>query len=167
MTKNRVTGGAVPIVGMHHVGVQVADLERSLAFYRDLLGFEEVLRTTRDDPSVGAITGHPGAVVDVAHLRPPSSAVLLELTEYRGVERRAVDTATANPGTAHTCYVVQDLDAVHAALVARGVRTVSPHVVAPPAGPMRGGRVVYVQDPDGVRVELVQLPPAVMPDPGR
>lgn len=145
---------------MHHVGIQVLDLERSLRFYRDVLGFAEVLRTVRDEEYVGAITGHPGAVVHVAHLRPPHSPVLLELTEYRGVARRAVDTDTAHPGTAHTCYVVDDLDAVHAALLGRGVRPVSPRVVAPPAGPMAGGKVVYVQDPDGVRVELVQLPPA-------
>lgn len=145
------------LTGLHHVGIQVADLDRSLAFYQGLLGFELVTRQVRDEPYVGEVTGYPGAVLHLAHLRPPGGAgVRLELTEYRGVARAPVDTATANPGTAHTCYVVRDLDALHAELMAAGVRPVSRAVVAPTVGVARGGRVVYVQDPDGVRVELLQ-----------
>lgn len=147
------------ITALHHVGVQVADLDRSLAFYQGLLGFELITRQVRDEPYVGEVTGYPGAELHLAHLRPPGGTVRVELTEYRGVERSAVDTATANPGTAHTCYVVDDVEALHARLLAAGVRPVSRGVVAPPVGVAAGGKVVYVQDPDGVRVELLQ--PAV------
>jgi catechol 2,3-dioxygenase-like lactoylglutathione lyase family enzyme len=148
---------------MHHVGIQVADLDRSLAFYQGLLGFELITRQVRDEPYVGDVTGYPGAELHLAHLQPPGGAVRLELTEYRGVERAPVDTSTANPGTAHTCYLVDDVEALHARLLAAGVRPVSRTVVAPTIGVAAGGRVVYVQDPDGVRVELLQ--PAT-PDPG-
>ncbi|SHK52934.1 lactoylglutathione lyase [Pseudonocardia thermophila] len=142
---------------MHHVGIQVADLDRSLAFYQGLLGFELVTRQVRNEPYVGEVTGYPGAELHFAHLRPPGGRVRLELTEYRGVERTPVDTGTANPGTAHTCYVVDDVEAVHARLLAAGVRPVSRTVVSPTVGVAAGGKVVYVQDPDGVRVELLQL----------
>ena len=152
---------AVPaaVETMHHVGIQVADLDRSLAFYQGLLGFELITRQVRGEAYAGEVVGYPGVTLHLAHLRPPGSSVRLELTEYRGVERTPVDTATANPGTAHTCYVVRDVEALHAALLAAGVRPVSRAVVTPDAGIARGGKVVYVQDPDGVRVELLQLPP--------
>lgn len=155
--------GDGPVVRMHHVGIQVADLDRSLAFYQGLLGFELITRQVRDEAYVGEVTGYPGVTLHLAHLRPPGGSVVVELTEYRGVDRAPVDTSTANPGTAHTCYVVDDVDAVHAALLAAGVRPVSRHVVAPDAGIAKGGKVVYVQDPDGVRVELLQLPPTREP----
>ncbi|MFB9741087.1 VOC family protein [Pseudonocardia sulfidoxydans] len=148
------------IARMHHVGIQVADLDRSLAFYEGLLGFEVITRQVRGEAYAGEVVGYPGVELHLAHLRPPNSSVVIELTEYRGVERTPVDTSTANPGTAHTCYVVDDVEAVHAALLAAGVRPVSRTIVSPEVGIAKGGKVVYVQDPDGVRVELLQPPPS-------
>ena len=66
-----------------------------------------------------------------------------------------MDTRTANPGTAHIAFFVDDLDTLYAELVARGVGSVSPPVT-PTIGPNEGGRAVYLIDPDGIRVELIQ-----------
>jgi lactoylglutathione lyase len=139
----------------HHTGLQVQDLARSVAFYRDVLGFEEVFAWNPQAPYIGELVGYPDVDLHAAILRPPNADVFLELLEYRNVERRAVDTGTANPGTAHTAYFVDDLDALYAELVAKGVRSVSPPVT-PTIGPNRGGRAVYLLDPDGIRVELIQ-----------
>jgi lactoylglutathione lyase len=68
-----------------------------------------------------------------------------------------VDTATANPGTAHFCLFVEDLDVVYARMTAAGAAFVS-EVQTSTAGPIAGGKVVYMVDPDGIRVELVELP---------
>jgi lactoylglutathione lyase len=143
------------ITGSHHTGLQVADLERSIAFYRDLLGFELVFAWNPQAPYIGELVGYPEVDLHAAILRPPDSTVFLELLEYRNVERRPVDTSTANPGTAHTAYFVDDLDGLYAELIARGVTSVSPPVT-PTIGPNKGGRAVYLLDPDGIRVELIQ-----------
>src|SRR5688572_29754248 len=112
------------IVRGHHVGLQVADLDRSLAFYRDLLGFELVFRWNPRAPYIGQLVGYPDVDFHAAILRLPGTDVVLELLDYRGVERTAVDTATANPGTAHIAFVVQDVDALYAQLRERGVQAV-------------------------------------------
>jgi lactoylglutathione lyase len=77
------------------------------------------------------------------------------ILEYRGVERTPVDPATANPGTGHFCLFVDDLDRLYADLVGKGIEFVS-EVQTPTWGPNEGGRLVYMKDPDGIRVELVQ-----------
>jgi lactoylglutathione lyase len=139
----------------HHTGLQVRDLERSLAFYRDLLGFELVFQWNPRAAYIGQLVGYPDVDLHAAVLRPPNSDVFLELLEYRNVERTPVDTSTANPGTAHTAYFVDDLEALYADLVAAGVKAVSAPVT-PTIGPNKGGRAVYLLDPDGIRVELIQ-----------
>jgi|SRR5215204_4941870 lactoylglutathione lyase len=139
----------------HHTGLQVQDLARSVAFYRDILGFEEVFAWNPRAPYIEELVGYPGVDLHAAVLRPPNTDVFLELLEYRGVARTPVDTGTANPGTAHTAYFVDDLDTLYAELVAKGVSSVSPPVT-PTIGPNKGGRAVYLLDPDGIRVELIE-----------
>ncbi len=139
----------------HHVGIQVADLERSVTFYRDLLGFEVVFQWNPQADYIRTMVGYPSADIHAAVLRlPGDTGVFLEILEYRNVDREPVDTRTANPGTAHIAFFVDDCDALYEELVAKGVRSVSAPVT-PTIGPNEGGRAVYMIDPDGIRVELI------------
>jgi lactoylglutathione lyase len=130
-------------------------LERSVVFYRDLLGLQIVFEWNPRAPYIGVLVGYPDVDLHCAVLRVPNSDWFLELLEYRGVESEAVDTRTANPGTAHLAFGVDDVDALYSHLTESGVRSVSPPIT-PTIGPNRGGRAVYMIDPDGIRVELVQ-----------
>jgi lactoylglutathione lyase len=143
------------ITKAHHTGLQVRSLDQSIAFYRDVLGFEQVFRWNPHAPYVGELVGYPEVDLHAAILRMPGSDTFLELLEYRNVERHAVDTNTANPGTAHIAFFVDDLDALYHELNDRGVGSVS-KPVTPTIGPNQGGRAVYMMDPDGIRVELIQ-----------
>lgn len=139
----------------HHMGLQVSDLDRSVAFYRDTLGFEVIFAWNPQADYIREMVGYPDADIHAAILRLPGTDVVLELLDYRNVDRTPVDTRTANPGTAHIAFGVDDLDGLYAELQARGVRSVSPPVT-PTIGPNQGGRAVYLLDPDGIRVELIQ-----------
>ncbi len=141
----------------HHTGIQVRDLERSIAFYRDILGFELVLHWNPQAEYIRTITGYPDADIHAAVLRMPGSDLFLEILEYRNVDKTPVDTRTANPGTAHIAFFTDDCDGLYAELVAKGVPSVSPPVT-PTIGPNTGGRAVYMIDPDGIRVEFITTP---------
>lgn len=143
------------IEGVSHFGIHVSDLDRSIAFYRDLLGLEQIAHWVRDQPYIQELVGYPGVELHVAVFRFPGSESFLEVLEYRNVEKQAVDASNANPGTAHFCVYVPDLDALHARLVANGVSFVS-GVKSPTVGPNSGAKVVYLIDPDGIRIELLE-----------
>jgi lactoylglutathione lyase len=149
---------SVSVTGTIHTGLQVSDLATSLLFYRDLLGFEEVATRVAGDPYLAELVGYPGVELHVAFLRFPASEHILELLEYRNVPRQAVDTGTANPGTAHVCVSVDDLRSVHRTLRDAGVEFVSEPVLVT-SGPNKGRIAVYAKDPDGIRVEFLQLRP--------
>jgi lactoylglutathione lyase len=152
------------VVGAWHTGFQVADLDRSLAFYRDLLGFEQIWRRTVDVEYIGTLVGYPGLELRQAMLRIPGSEHCLELLDYRNVDRTPVDTRTANPGTAHICFMVDDLARLHRRLLAEGVEFVGGPLV-PTTGPNVGKLVAYMQDPDGIRIELIDVRPVELGDP--
>jgi lactoylglutathione lyase len=144
------------VIGCDHIGIQVGDVERSANFYRQHLGFELVNRWSMAEPYVQRVVGYyPDVTLEIALLTIPGSDVFLEILEYRGVDKTAIDPATANPGTGHFCLFVDDLDELYDRLKAAGVEFVS-ELQTPSLGPNKGGRLVYMKDPDGIRVELVQ-----------
>lgn len=145
-------------IGFGHVGFQVSDLDRSVAYYRDVIGLELVDRLVRDEAYLSQVTGYPDVRLEIALLVERESRVMLELVRYPDGLGSPVDPATANPGTGHVCFIVDDVDAIHARALAAGHGSVNPPVT-PTAGMWTGGRSVYLKDPDGIRVELVQRGP--------
>lgn len=143
------------ITKAHHTGISVRSLEKSLAFYRDLLGFEEVFSWNPRAPYIKELVGYPTVDLHAAILRMPGCDVFLELLEYRDVELVQIDSGNGNPGICHIAFFVDDLDSYYEILKHRGVKSVS-LPVTPTIGPNKGGRAVYLIDPDGVRVELIQ-----------
>ena len=75
---------------LHHVGLSVADLERSIAFYRDLLGLPVRERDQMSGSEVEAVTGVVGSRVLIAELGVGASQTL-ELLQYGGPDGPAVD----------------------------------------------------------------------------
>jgi catechol 2,3-dioxygenase-like lactoylglutathione lyase family enzyme len=150
------------VVGVHHTSFTVADLDRSLAFFRDRLGLEVVaLREVRDD-YFGRIVGLPGSAVRAALLRLPGSAHHVELFQYLQPTGQAHRPRPCDPGSTHLSFLVDDLPALHAELAAQGVAFVSAPVPVT-AGPNRGGCGAYLHDPNGILIELFQPPRAVQP----
>ena len=67
---------------IHHTGYTVSDLDRSVAFYRDLLGCEVIAEQEKQGGYLAAIVGYPDAHVRMAHLRLPGGEHVVELFEY-------------------------------------------------------------------------------------
>lgn len=141
---------------IHHVGITVSDMARSLAFYEDLLRGERLGPYERSGPRIDAVTGYPGVVVRQAFVRAQEGTTVVELLQYDGGSDVVLDPDNGNVGAAHVAITVADLDGTLDRLRAAGTTVLSDPIVA--SEPMAGYRVVYVLDPDRVRVELVEPP---------
>jgi catechol 2,3-dioxygenase-like lactoylglutathione lyase family enzyme len=134
---------------IHHTGLTVSDLDRSVAFYTTYFGLREIARNELRGRMISAQVDLEGVVIDVAMLAGPNT--LLELLCYRSPPGVPTVPRACDPGSAHVCMVVEDLDATYAAMEAAGE---SLH--ARPASLGAGTKMVYVRDPDGVFVEVIQ-----------
>lgn len=146
---------------IHHTGYTVADLDRSVAFYRDLLGMEVVAEQEKEGGYLAAIVGYPDAHVRMAHLRLPGTEHVLELFEY--VEPAGAGSRTIEPkdvGSPHLCFAVADIFALADRLATAGVDSLFSPPIAIDTGVNKGGFSLYLRDPDGIPVELFQPPEA-------
>jgi len=146
---------------VHHLGLTVADIERSICFYRDVLGMTLVRRRPQvDNDYVSLQTGYPGVVLNVASFKiAPDSPQSLEVVQYMNHAGQPVETATNRAGNSHLCITVDDLRSCYAELKAKGVGFKTEPVTIT-AGPNAGGLVVYFYDPDRYLLELFQPPPS-------
>ncbi len=120
-----------------YVGIQVQDLDRSIAFYRDLLGME-VARREKVPETQG----------EWAELRSPASPLLLELNWYpRGSQHFPGPYRHGNE-LDHLAFDCEDADTAYRELVAKGAK--------PGLAPFTegGSRLAFVVDPDGIWIEL-------------
>ena len=148
------------VTGIHHTSFTVADLDRSVAFFRDRLGLEVVfVREIRAD-YFGAIVGLPGCVVKAALLRLPNAEHHVELFQYLTPATAAVDQRLrpCDAGSHHLAFLVSDLAELCRELRSHGVELLS-DPVAVTSGPNAGAWAVYLRDPNGILIELFQPPP--------
>ena len=145
------------ILGTNHTSFTVSDLERSIAFLRDGLGFELISKAPRDPALVSHITGIEGAEVVIAFVKAPGHT--LELIEYRApADRNAVRPRPCDSGFSHVAFNVDDVPAAVAAVERYGVKPIAPPV-AIDQGPNKGRKVVYLRDWDGITIELIEATP--------
>src|SRR5262249_34669429 len=122
---------------LHHVGVTVEDMDRSLAFWQGFMGVEPTSRRVVDAGVLGTLGGYPGIELEMAFVEL-EGAVLLELVCYLGRDETPVDPAPARPGLVHLCLGVDDLDDALGRALAAGASQVSLDAVSIPGGPNAG-----------------------------
>ncbi len=140
---------------LSHLGLCVSDLERSLRFWCDGLGFERAERYDLDSEVMHgleqALEVGGRTLVTSQFIRSGSLAIeLLAFTEP-GVSGRP-SSSRATLGFTHLAFHVDDLAAAVDRLVACG------GTVVEGTSQQLGIEVVFIADPDGVRVELLQVP---------
>jgi catechol 2,3-dioxygenase-like lactoylglutathione lyase family enzyme len=138
-----------------HAGLTVRDLDRSLAFYRDLLGMQVVMEQEKRGGYLAAIVGYPDAHVRMAHLAFPGDGARIELFQYLAPAPRGAAGEPRDVGITHVCLAVEDVHALVARLEDAGVSLYSPPVLVD-TGANAGGWGIYLRDPDGITVELFQ-----------
>ena len=173
---------------LHHVGLVVADLERSLGFYRDRLGLGLLATGAETDARYAEMLGVPrvrfawaeldlggGHVLELLRFDEPPDRAPEGASDgasegaFEGAVEGARTAAPAMPGdglpgVAHLGIRVDDIDAVHDALLRDGAAVISQPIELAEENHWLGVRVFYALDPDGHLVELIQEEPAAASD---
>jgi catechol 2,3-dioxygenase-like lactoylglutathione lyase family enzyme len=142
---------------VHHVGLVCTDLDRSIYFYHDILGFEFQNEPTGwfEGPELAQGVGVPGAKLRQVSLWVDKTTTF-ELIEYANRPADSVKPAPNNNlGAAHVCFHVDDIHQTKKELEAQGVKFNS-DVNVVDEGPLAGWRWCYFSDPDGLVLELIQ-----------
>jgi catechol 2,3-dioxygenase-like lactoylglutathione lyase family enzyme len=140
-----------------HTGVTVSNIDRSIAFYRDVLGFEVTDKIDCRGEFFEQVTGVPTAEIIVAYVKAPGHT--LELLQYTSPVDRVPSTARpCDPGALHLAFRVRNIEAVIAAVRRAGVRPVNPLIPEVADGPAKGLKAVYTKDPDGIVIEFMEDP---------
>lgn len=142
---------------LHHTGLTISDLQRSLRFWRDGMGMKVLFEQEKAGGYLEAIVGEPGTHVRMAHLAFGDDGTRIELFQYVAPAGGRHVLRPADLGFAHICVACDDLDDRLERLIAAGGAPFGKPVEID-TGVNRGGRGVYLRDPDGHVVELFERP---------
>ncbi|MEK6899473.1 MAG: VOC family protein [Nanoarchaeota archaeon] len=142
------------INSVNHLSFTVADVTRSMVFYRDVLGLSLINLSERDQTFSEKATGIPGARLHIAYLLAGNCSI--ELIQYLSPKGTRIDTSTQNIGSAHICFNIANFDDFILMLKKNKVQlTGEPQIV--PAGPNKGRKAVYAKDPDSNNLEFISI----------
>jgi glyoxylase I family protein len=134
-----------------HVTIRVSDLERSIPFYRDVLGLEQVFDIDLSGGGLDEILASSETVGRMLGFLVPGNGVMVELIGFSHMEMRR-DDSSDRLGYGNLSLGVDDLDAAYETFLAHGVEPDSKPVE------VGGVRMFFVGDPDGTRIEIIEFP---------
>jgi catechol 2,3-dioxygenase-like lactoylglutathione lyase family enzyme len=146
------------IIAADHTGITVSNLEKSLVFWRDVLGFELSHTAHQTGEMAKEITGVAAAEIKLVVLKAPDGHKI-ELLQYVAPPGRTkhIDLRPCDVGHVHVALTVDNLETVLEKIAVSGWKAAGkPQTLK--TGPNAGKRVVYVRDPDGTTIEFMQPP---------
>ncbi|MDG1945038.1 MAG: VOC family protein [Halioglobus sp.] len=147
---------------LSHIGICVSDLERSVRFYRDALGFEELSRLNVQGEDSARLLDIEGGELQAVYLQRDGTRIELLFYPVAGHETIEHPQPMNRLGFTHLSLRVTDLASVVEAVKLVGGSSLSHTLINKPEW---GTRAIFVTDPDGLRIELLETPvdPGVLP----
>jgi catechol 2,3-dioxygenase-like lactoylglutathione lyase family enzyme len=144
------------------VRLTVTDVDKALALYRDALGMKvRSVDQFKKDPDVNDMLGLKDAQYRAAMLEVPTTGLVFEVIDFKGVDRRTVRGNIQDPGSTRIQLQVRDVDDAIVTLKRHGGAVVSTGGTTVNL-PGRGGattKVAIVRDPDSLFLVLLQAAP--------
>lgn len=154
-SESRASADDLKVIRTFHTGITCQDLDYTIGFFRDVLGFELIDRSPRKPENQAFVSGVPGADVEIAYMRRPDYNV--ELLQFKGPEgREHYRPRMVDIGHFHVSMVVNDVDAAVARAKAYDpeIVTLSPRPLEVDNGPNKGNRIIFVKLRDGQLIEF-------------
>jgi len=137
---------------IRHFGIVVSDIEKSLHFYKDILGLKIKKDMIEEGKFIDTILGIKNVKVRTTKMAADDGN-LIELLWYKSHPRkRRKNNDICKIGTSHIAFTVENLDYEYKRLKEKGIK----FNCSPQISPDRKAKVAFCHDPDGAPVELVE-----------
>ena len=140
------------IKDVRHIGIVVTDMEKSLKFYRDLLGLKIKSLVDEEGEFLDNMLAHENVKNRVAKLYAKNGNALVELINSKSYGNKK-DRDFFTIGAYHFAFTVDNLEKTYDYLVKNGVKFTAP----PQQTPDGFAKVTFCEDPDGTLIELVEV----------
>lgn len=141
------------ILDIRHTGLVVADLDKALHFWCDVLGFVVTKQMEESGPHIDAMMGLSNVSVITVKLTAPQGGMIELLYFLSHPDQSAWEGKPYSTGFTHVAMTVSDLDAI-----CEKIKTAGGVFFAPPQlSPDGAVKVTYCQGPEGVLLELVEI----------
>jgi len=140
------------IKDVRHMGIVVSDMEKSLKFYRDLLGLKVKSLVDEEGEFLDNMLAHENVKNKVAKLYAKNGNALVELIDSKSYGNKK-DRDFFTIGASHFALTVDDLNETYDYLIKNGVKFTAP----PQQSPDGFAKVTFCEDPDGTLIELVEI----------
>ena len=142
------------ITGFNHTSFTVADIDKSVQFWTERLGFRAASVSPREGRWQEEVTGVPGALLMVAHLYGHGHHI--EFIQYLAGAIAGAAPEPALRGAAHVCLETDDIERTWAECLKAGA-TAQGRIATVTTGAVGGAKAGYIRDPNGILIELLQL----------
>lgn len=146
---------ALPMMVFDHTGFITPDIQASVRFWEDALGFEAQPIGERRREWISGFLGVEGVSVRLVHLY--GHGTHLEFIQFDNPHDAPSDARITQGGVAHVCLRTADVDALRARILAFG-GVDQGRMVAIDEGIAKGLRGLYMRDPHGILIEIVEMP---------
>jgi len=150
-----------PLTGVAAVGMTVADMDRAVAFYSNVLSFKKISERYEDSADYQELENVPGAKARVVRMRLGNG--FIDLTQYLTPKGKPIppDSASNDLWFQHLAIVVSNMEKAYERLRQNGVEAISDGPQRLPQWNLQaaGIEAFYFKDPDGHPLELLHFPP--------
>ena len=142
------------VIGYRHTGIITENIDKSLEFYRDILGLTVIQDFIDSSEYINKITGIDDGSAHFIKLKANDGSVI-ELLEYPTHPTKPANLSIINVGVCHIAFQVQSSEDAYNKLIKKKIKVLSKPVLSSEGF----AKVFFCLDPDNVRVELVEMIP--------
>jgi catechol 2,3-dioxygenase-like lactoylglutathione lyase family enzyme len=146
------------ITEYNHTSFTVDDIDRAVAFWSGVMGFKVNDLSPRTQPWLGEVVGSPGATCRIAHMT--GHGLHLEFIDYDDMPDDNVFGPATRTGAAHVAFHVDDIESFCEEMLAGGATKLGSIALCGSDAQSAGCLAIYMKDPEGIIVELVEDLPA-------
>ena len=139
------------MINIRHTGIVVSDIDKSLYFYKDLLGFEIEKDNVESGKYIDNFLGLKDVSVQTIKMSLNNEG-MVELLHYKTHKEKPKETKINQIGCTHIAVTVEDLDKIHKRFKEEGIEFINP----PRLSSDGFAKVAFCKDPDGFFIELVE-----------